>query len=637
MGEAGFGRSQWQLAAGGVINLVIGIGIGAPISQRHLARMAEHEQPAGSSWELITRLLPVAIWFGLLAGLIEGGIFLAFLHFRIARLLSVWIDVVWISPLVNAFLFAVFALVVIAISRIQRGLPITLLSVVLFTFLALVDWIILVLTDRGVHLAAASLLALGLTVTFARWFYNRQDVVLVFCRRTLPILGAIAVAILVGVQGGTWIKESRTTSGLPPAPPNAPNVLVILVDTLRADHLSSYGYERTTSPNMDRIAKEGVLFEKPFSSAPWTTPSHASLLTGLYPSEIGLYQEVGGTKKVLPSPTLPEAMMTQGYRTAAFSANTSLFTRENGFGGGFIHFEDYFFNIGDSITRTFYGRRIASYIERHLLEEEMIFRKRSEDVNRSVLDWVQRDEDAPFFVFINYFDTHGPFLPKEPFRSKFSNSGKVGGRIGGQQGGQTKLTPKQMQGEIDAYDGAIAYVDHHIGELLAEFSALGLEDDLLVVITSDHGEAFGEHGFVTHANTVYREEIFVPLIFWQPGSLPSGVRVSQPVTNAYLPATIMDMVADTDQSLFPGLPLADLWEAPDVDRDDWPFPLSELGPDKSLVNQEWHFILNENEEAELYQWSNDPKELQNFAESNDSIDITTLFRETLETILPGQK
>ena len=156
----------------------------------------------------------------------------------------------------------------------------------------------------------------------------------------------------------TGCSKPGRSSKLPAAAGDAPNVLVIVVDTLRADHLSSYGYARPTTPNIDRIATEGVLFENAVATSSWTFPSHASLLTGRYQYEHGMDKirempAVGGNAfSANGLPTLGEVLMQKGYRTGAFSANRTYFTHDLGFGRGFIHFEDYFHSPSDMFVRT---------------------------------------------------------------------------------------------------------------------------------------------------------------------------------------------------------------------------------------------------------------------------------------------
>jgi arylsulfatase A-like enzyme len=175
---------------------------------------------------------------------------------------------------------------------------------------------------------------------------------------------------------------------------------------------------------------------------------------------------------------------------------------------------------------------------------------------------------------MNYLDPHHPFIPPQPYLSKFKGVENPA-QVYDYPIDDPRLTPERLLKDIDGYDGAIAYLDDQIGQLLAEMRRLSLDDNLLIVLTSDHGETFGEHGGIIHANATYREQIHVPLIFWQPGQVPAGARVSQTVTNAFLPATIMDMLGTGEQSLFPGLSLAQLWQRP-KSPDNWPLVLAEM-------------------------------------------------------------
>ena len=199
---------------------------------------------------------------------------------------------------------------------------------------------------------------------------------------------------------------------------------------------------------------------------------------------------------------------------------------------------------------------------------------------------------------------------------------------------------------MDAYDGAIAYMDEHIGQLLDEMQERGLGDNTLIVITSDHGEAFGEHGTFRHARSLYREEIYVPLIFRMPGQIPSGLHVSQPVTNAALPATVMDIIGNDEGKSFPGVPLTHLWQASEPGSN-WAMPLAEMkhrpwlpesaplsrGTMRSLISPEWHYIENDGLGSELYDWANDPEESNNLSETSEGQVIVDEFRDSLQTIL----
>jgi arylsulfatase A-like enzyme len=277
-------------------------------------------------------------------------------------------------------------------------------------------------------------------------------------------------------------------------------------------------------------------------------------------------------------------------------------------------------------------------------------RKLAPDVNRSVLRWLERDQDRPFFAFLNYFDVHAPYQSPEPYRSRFSHVNDPDGLVTHKYlDSLDPSTRERLLEKIDAYGGGIAYVDAHIGQLLAEIQRRGLDDNLLVVITSDHGEAFKEHGVTEHSNSVYREEIHVPLILWMPGKVPSNVQVSQPVSIASLPATILDIVDDPRTGTFSSPSLASLWEAPGA-HPEWPMPLAEMeylpwmsgwrdeapasqGSMVSLTSPEWHYIEHETLGTSLYDWHNDPSEQQDLSGSTTGKTAIDWFKNSLSTVL----
>jgi arylsulfatase A-like enzyme len=449
------------------------------------------------------------------------------------------------------------------------------------------------------------------------------------CRRSAPWLAALALLASVGIQGGFWLQEHLAVARLPDVTPGAPNILVIVVDTLRADHLSSYGYSRPTSPNLDSIAEQGVLFEHAFATSSWTKPSHASLVTGRY-----TYQHGADATEQLDDryPTIAEVLQLHGYRTGAFSANYWVFNRREGFGRGFVHFEDFYRSISNMATNTLYGRVIEEYVlHRGFGLRFRIDRRRASDINRSLLHWIDRDSATPFFAFLNYYDPHAPYVPPQPYRGMFSQLEEPGGLINTDWDMQhiyVPMTPEQLRGEIDAYDGTVAYVDNHIGELMVELQERGLAENTLVVVTSDHGELFGEHGLFEHTNSLYREVIQVPLIFWWPGHVPAGERVAEPVSNVALPATLLDLIAGDGPTSFPGPSLAQLWQD-GSDHLDWPYPIAEVaqipwvpvqhltahGAMRSDLSAQWHYIEHDKLPAEFYHWKADPRELHNVAQS----------------------
>ena len=575
-----------------------------------------------------SEFLRMAISLGLVAGLVEGVLLLAvfrygWLYLRLGEGVSV--EILWISPLVTGLLFLVLALAGWLLSRMLARVSVQRFCLGVLVFLALGDW--LSVTGRIGALGVVSLSA-GLTVVLGRWFQSRPSPLRVW-QRSFPYTLTIFCLTLITVECSVWAKEKVATSHLAAAEPDTPNVLVIVVDTLRADHVSAYGYSRPTTPNLDRIAREGVVFDNAISTAPWTMPSHASMVTGRYPQEHGAVGEHGLDGRL---PTIAEAFRDRGFRTGAFSGNSFYFCRRAGFARGFLHFEDYFYSVADVLHRTIWGRIVNHFIPTGVPAlEEVPERQRAERINERALRWIDRDHVHPFFVFLNYFDLHDPYLPEEPYRNRFSKIPNPGGLI---DTDYPTLSPDQLQSEVDAYDGAVNYVDEQIGRVFAELENRGLEQNTIVVITGDHGEAFGEHDLVGHRNCLYRALIHVPLIYWEPAKIPAGVRIDRPVTGASLPSTVLHLSGAGDQQLFPMPSLAELWSGSGAGKE-WVDPISEMeryqytpknypvysGWLKSVVDTRWQLVVSENKPPELYDWRNDPKETVNLASTKMGQDV----------------
>lgn len=592
-------------------------------------------------------IIVIAAWFGLVTGLVEGVLYLVFkrVGWQIGKM-SVSQEIVWIAPLFDLILFSVIGLGLVALSFILSRRIAMLLTVFLFSTLAFLDWITLALLDR-IHIAAIIFLSLGLAVQTTRIFLKREEQINLFWQRSLKWVAALVVVLFIGVQGGTWLVERLATNNLPAAAPGAPNVLVIVVDTLRADHLSTYGYDRDTSPHIDELARQGTVFDNAIAPSAYTLPSHASLLTGRYTYEHGVEWDTPTAFFETDYPSIAEELRLRGYRTGAFSANLFWFTHIYGFGRGFIRFEDYFHSLEDMVFRTLYGRVIEKSILRQLGFENIAGRKLAEDVNQSFLRWAQEYNQRPFFAFLNFNDTHDPYQPPQPYRNMFSEQENPGGMLNCNVGRcNISLTPEQEQGEIAAYDGAIRYVDDQLGDLFEALENLDLARNTLIIVTSDHGEALGEHGMYLHDNSLYREVIHVPLILWWPDHVPGGTRISQPVSLTSLPATIMALIGESEQTAFPGPVLV---EDEGIPKDflEWPNPIGEMqhkpfaskdypvshGSMSTMVTPEWHYIETDNLGVEIYDWEKDPGETQNLLNAPAFSGVEDQFRAELTRLL----
>jgi arylsulfatase len=309
-----------------------------------------------------------------------------------------------------------------------------------------------------------------------------------------------------------------------PAEPEPPNLVLIVVDTLRPDHLGCYGHPRDTSPAIDALAAEGYRFERAYATAPWTMASVASLFTGLYPGSHGITSVSRLPDEAL---TVAEILHSRGYATAGVVSHVVL-GRGYGFHQGFEQYEDRVPGPAHFDVST--GRVTDRAIE--------------------FLDGLASGE-RPFFLFAHYFDPHYNYLPHEEV--DFAPP-----RVGRLDATQTIKELRSMSADLgeaevafirDLYDEEIRHTDGGIGRLLDRLAELGLDENTWVVVTADHGEEFLTHGWLGHTRTLYEELVRVPLIVRPPGGLSEPRVPRTPATQAALAATLVDL-AGGDSSLF---------------------------------------------------------------------------------------
>jgi len=292
-----------------------------------------------------------------------------------------------------------------------------------------------------------------------------------------------------------------------------PNVIVISLDTVRADHLSVYGYHRSTTPNLSRLAEDGVVFEQAFTQTPWTVPSHMSVFTSLYPS---VHSITHLTPQSDMSTMLPEILRDAGYLTAAFVA--PVLSEDYGFAKGFDHY-----------VRAGRVRPADIMVDR-------------------ALEWLAGDpsepnlREQPFFLFLHLFDAHHPYAPPWPFDTAYVTDYRSDIRELSQSHPYTQekdLTDEELTEVVALYDGEIAYTDFALGRFFDALRDLRLFDGSLIVVFGDHGEGFLEHGLMNHGNSVYEELIRVPLLLRLPGGRSAGERVGEPVQLIDIAPTIL--------------------------------------------------------------------------------------------------
>lgn len=613
------------------------------------ARAVQLPRTVSTSRALFLRTVSIAAWFGLLTGLIEGSILFALIGVP-GFAIRVSPEILWIAPAFNLILFSsvgfIFALVSLVMpKKLDLKWAVGLFSAITVFCLFLIAGII--------HQIAAILLSFGIGYQIARWVGKHHSRFLTFFRKgALPLLAA---AVIIGCVGASWnyTRERYLINQLPEPKKDLPNVLLITLDTLRPDHLSAYGYSRATSPNLKSFAERGVLFQNAFSNSSWTLPSHASLFTGRQASEHGAdwLQPLDNR-----FPTLAEVLSKQGYLTGGFAANTAYVGPEWGIARGFTRFQVHGSSLAGDATGTVYGKKLAVTLLPRLGYFNIPGRKTATQVNAEFFDWLDDASGRPFFAFLNYFDLHDPYLSAGPLANNFSKRVTRGDVINFQFQPTTfrrkpVVTAEEIQTEIDSYDECIANLDAKLGDLFAELEKRGLASNTLVIVTSDHGEAFGEHDLFGHGNSLYLESIRVPLIIVWPGKVPAGKQVADVIGLQSIPATVLDLLGERIEP-FPHNSLVGFW-SDDVKKSQVGPVLSDLQPGRfkdgpanypttkgrlqSLVNQQWHFILSENDQAELYAWREDPGEKRNLADTEHGKKIVDEFRKRLTALSAAQQ
>jgi arylsulfatase A-like enzyme len=501
-------------------------------------------------------LLRYAVGFALLTGLIQNAARVTALV--LGRHWDHGIHAWWMTPLGDFMLLASLVLLVllvgVAVPFIRRAgvvFPVILFPVVLTP---------LMLVPR-IHPGAKVILAAGIATVAgralaARWARGDR-----FAHVGWFFL-AVSVTTSVGVLGWSAVVERRAARSDVTPPPGAPNVLILLWDTVRASSLSLHGYRLPTTVHLDSFARSGVVFDRAIATASYTLPSHASIFTGRQAHELtaNWRTPLDGTV-----PTLAETLKAAGYRTAAFSANRTYVTRGWGLGRGFDVFDEHRLGVQQVLRSSTLVRLIVTSepVRRLLGFDDDLARVHAPDNARALLRWLARGNDArPYFAFVNFMDAHGPYLPPAPYDSIYSTADSTDQRLLrrlARQEMDNLPVPQAMRLQA-SYDGAIAGLDAAVGRLLAEMDQRGLLRNTVVVVTSDHGEEWGEHGVFGHGNSLYYRSINVPLVMVYPDRIPAGERVSGIVSLRDIPATLLDLAGLAPA--LPGRSLRSLWENP---------------------------------------------------------------------------
>ncbi|MGH7507375.1 MAG: sulfatase-like hydrolase/transferase, partial [Longimicrobiales bacterium] len=365
-------------------------------------------------------VLLLGVWFGLVTGTGAVGLW-AIKAFVLDQVTLITPHIVWTSPLTFLILGLAAGALLIPVTRLLPRL--FRLHVVVFILAVAGCACGLLIWGTELHRVAVGLLSLGIAVQMATFAKRRPDAALRFVRRTLHMLAGFVLLLAAALVGGTWAIESWTVSRLPAARAGSPNVLVLILDTVRAANLSLYGYTRPTTPNLERLAAAATTFDNAFAASPWTLPSHSAMFTGRAAHELS----AGWTEPLDETfPTIAEHLREHGYRTGGFAGNFFYCNSEWGVARGFIHYEDYEASLGHALLSTFPGHWLVRRLERARLDRAFWFhridgRKTAPAINRSLVRWLERDRERPFFAFVNYYDAHDPYVAPEPFMERMTS------------------------------------------------------------------------------------------------------------------------------------------------------------------------------------------------------------------------
>ncbi len=331
----------------------------------------------------------------------------------------------------------------------------------------------------------------------------------------------------------------RTEAATTHPPRDAPNIILIVWDTVRRDHLSLYGYDRPTTPNLEKFAEEAVVYKKALAVSPWTLPSHASMFTGLYPRTHGAHYILlpvmtAESRDYRPLGddfvTLAEKLAQNGYQCAGVSANFFAAGRAVNMQQGFQYFDDRVNPASMSMSKCEWCNRVM----RNVLPVDWYFRHLKPtmlagQVNRIALRWLaSRDKNRPFFLFLNYMDTHGPYLPPNEIIHRFpSFQRKLAGETPLNIWIRTILENRNISSAerehlTSQYDSELIYLNRQFNLFIKKMRKTGLYDNSIIIVTSDHGEFMGEHNLLGHGKALYSEVLEIPLVIKYPGSHPSG-------------------------------------------------------------------------------------------------------------------
>jgi arylsulfatase A-like enzyme/tetratricopeptide (TPR) repeat protein len=402
-------------------------------------------------------------------------------------------------------------------------------------------------------------------------------------RRWSLVATAGGLLIAVGVVAWLWYpRPSRSVSGVELGPlargvdRHALNLVVVTLDTTRADRIGAYGARDVETPTFDGLAREGVLFEQTESVAPLTLPAHSSLFTGKFPPEHGV-RDNGGFFLGSEQLTLAEVLKARGYRTGGF-VGAYVLDSKWGINQGFDTYFDDFDLSGKG------GVSLAG-----------IQRPGNEVVDKA-LPWIESVKESPFFAWIHLYDAHTPYQPPEPFATRYAGH---------------------------PYNGEIAFADSQVGRVVERLQALGLSDRTIIVVVGDHGESLGDHGESTHGFFIYDSTTHVPLVIRAPFARTGPRKVSDPVRSVDVMPTVLDLLGVPEPAGMAGVSLVPLMTGATEELrlntySEAMYPLHHYGWSDLRSLRSGHYKVIDAPRPELYDLDRDPHEMTNlFGERRD--------------------
>ena len=390
---------------------------------------------------------------------------------------------------------------------------------------------------RAGHVAGIMILCLapaGGGLLLLRWTFSRiarrafagrtrSRMVLTLCAVVLPM-------VVLTLWHNARMSRTRATvaasvSERQFANAELPNVILITLDTVRASSLQLYGYERPTAPNLTELGETSVLYEHAYSHTSWTLPTHQTLFTGRYPSELSI--SWGADRLQEDHITLAEILRIVGYRTGGVIGGPycgSAF----GIAQGFDYYED---NLPTAST-PFLGRLLNRMVPNLFAQAG---KRRAHHVNEFVFRWLEAHSDTPFFLFVNYFDAHAHLDPPYPYRDAFEGAYGPLRSFFTAQGraeetvteGKREMSKREQEHWIALYDCEILFLDSQFGELIARLKSLGVYNNSVIIVAGDHGHSYGEHNLAGHGGWVFEECVRVPLLIRYPSGKQGGTVVSK--------------------------------------------------------------------------------------------------------------